>query len=282
MIQNEEGLLNSDALIEKLGRDLKRAAAGFTRNEARFIVELHYDMQSFRIESQGRVRALGEAGAPIETLQYFLRQMELIEVASAAVLDSYSAANPLGRWAREILGIGPKFAAGLLAHIDIPNAKTAGQIWAFAGLDPTREWKKGEKRPWNARLKKLCWLIGESFVKVSGNENAFYGQLYKQRKAYETAKNEAGDYAELAASILEKKNYSADTTAKAEYQKGRLPKAHIHARAKRYAVKLFLAHYFEVGCKLAGRTPPIPYPVAHQNHAHYIAPPGIDHVEAVA
>ena len=55
-------------------------------------------------------------------------------------------------------------SAGLMANIDITKVQTAGQIQAFAGLDPTREWNKGEKRPYNARLKALCWKIGQCFI----------------------------------------------------------------------------------------------------------------------
>jgi hypothetical protein len=36
-------------------------------------------------------------------------------------------------------------AAGLLAHIDITKAPTAGSIWRYAGLDPSIEWLGREK-----------------------------------------------------------------------------------------------------------------------------------------
>ena len=93
-----------------------------------------------------------------------------------------------------ITGIGPVIAAGMIANIDIKKCQTAGAIWKFAGLDPTVEWKKGQKRPWNADLKTLCWKLGQSFLKVQSNSNAFYSRLYLERKEYETEKNEKGDY----------------------------------------------------------------------------------------
>ena len=118
-----------------------------------------------------------------------------------------------------------------------------------------------------------CWKIGESFVKVSGNPKAFYGTIYKQRKELETARNERGEYAEQAKAMLSRKRFRADTQARGHYEAGHLPPAHIHARAKRYAVKLFLAHFFEVGYTLAnGHAPPLPYPIAIQGHAHKIDP----------
>jgi len=55
---------------------------------------------------------------------------------------------------------------------------------------------------------------------------------------------------------------------------GKLPPAHIHARVKRWAVKLFLAHYHHVAWTLAiGAPPPKPYVIAVLGHADFIAPP---------
>lgn len=100
--------------------------------------------------------------------------------------------------------------------------------------------------PYNANLKTLCWLIGESFVKVSGNPSSLYGKLYRERKVYETTKNEAGEYAEYAALQLKTKNYSSKKTGAYDaYTNGILPDAHITSRCKRYAVKIFLSHLFE-------------------------------------
>ena len=114
-------------------------------------------------------------------------------------------------------GVGPVIAAGLLAHIDITRANTAGSIWRFAGLDPTSEWKKGTKRPHNAALKTLCWKLGESFVKISGKEDSVYGKLYKERKAEESAKNERGEFADQAKQKLEKFKIGKTTDAYKAY-----------------------------------------------------------------
>ena len=107
-------------------------------------------------------------------------------------------------------GTGPRLwalaiAAGFLAHIDIERAPTVGHIWRFAGLDPTQKWEKKTKRPWNADLKTLCWKLGESFVKVKGNENDIYGKVYEARKAQEVLRNEAGELADQAADVLKNK-----------------------------------------------------------------------------
>lgn len=129
------------------------------------------------------------------------------------------------------------------------------------------------RRPWNADLKKLCWLLGESFVKTSGRDGAFYGLKYAERKAEEIQRNDNGEFAQQAAQALADKNYGKDTEAYKAYVSGKLPPAHIHARAKRYAVKLFLSHMWQVGREIEGLPVGTPYPIVHLGHVHVIPPP---------
>lgn len=139
------------------------------------------------------------------------------------------------------------------------------------------------KRPWNAELKKTCWKIGESFVKVSGRENDVYGKIYLARKAYEMEQNEAGAYADQAARKLQEHRIGTATDAYKAYSQGKLPPAHIHERSKRYAVKLFLSGYHEAAFFLEyGTLPPKPYVIEHLGHAHYIAPPNMHLIEGWA
>jgi hypothetical protein len=162
-------------------------------------------------------------------------------------------------------------SAGLLAHIDITKAPTVGHIWRFAGLDPTAVWMKGEKRPHNAALKLVCWKIGESFVKTCNNDKDVYGHILMERKAWETAKNENGDY---EAQALDKAEKCPTHKQVKIYKAGMLPAGHILSRAKRYSTKLFLSHWHAVAYEVQfGEKPPKPYVVEHLGHAHIISPP---------
>ena len=262
--------------LTKLNKDIKNASVTLSDQEARYLVDTYYQMQEYRKRTVNQCRKLETTpdGEPHETLSFFADNFDTLERNIKSVLESYAKSKPIGRWLLSICGIGPVISAGLMAHIDIKKVQTAGQIQAFAGLDPTKEWKKGEKRPWNASLKALCWKIGQSFVKVSNNDNDVYGKIYKQRKDYELAKNEAGDYAEQAATKLEKYKIGKDTEAYKWYSIGKLPPAHIQQRAERYAVKIFLSHLFSVWYELdRGEKPPKPYALAILNHAHEIEIP---------
>lgn len=263
-----------EIVLAKLSRDLRNASKGMTQNEARFLVTAYYTMQDNRIRTANQARRMSKSQEPHGVLVWLMNNNSMLEKQVAAALDAYSAHHPVGMWARLILGIGPVIAAGLLAHIDITKAPTVGHIWSFAGLDPTRKWNKGEKRPWNADLKTLCWKVGESFVKVSGRANDVYGKVYKERKALEQQKNEAGAYVEQARWKLDNYRLGDDTAAKSIYASGKLPPGHIHERAKRYAVKMFLSHLHSVWfeCYYA-RKAPRPYIIEHGGHVHEVPPP---------
>jgi hypothetical protein len=163
------------------------------------------------------------------------------------------------------------------------------------------------KRPWNAGLKVLCFKIGDSFTKVQANADDFYGTKYAFRKEQEWSLNLSGKLADQASKALDAKDIRAtytrnwyegkyDPKVVREYlNQGKqsemlslpiatnghgvpmLPPAHIHARAKRFAVKLFLSHYWEVLYWLHHKKePPKPYAIQHLGHADYIAPPNFE------
>lgn len=257
--------------VKRLSRDIAKSAKLLSHQEARYLVDAYYAIQANRIAAGNQVRALSEGPEPCEVLVWLARQSETLEGQVRRALDHYTDAHEVGEWSKTIIGIGPVLAAGLLAHIDIPKLKTAGQIWRFAGLDPTVVWNKGERRPWNASLKTLCWKIGESFVKVSGHKESLYGKIYRERRAYEQRRSDAGELAEQAAAKLERFKIGKTTDAYKAYSIGKLPDGHLHARAKRAAVKLFLAHWFECAYETHNKAPaPKPYVIAHLDHTHHI------------
>ena len=260
--------------LVRLSKDLKLASAALGRHEARYLVDLYYQMQENRKRANNQIRATSEAGEPGQLVTWVAANMGVIEKDIRSALAAYAEGSRLGRWCLSIYGIGPVITAGLVAHIDIERAPTAGHIWRFAGLDPTVTWNKGEKRPWNADLKVICWKAGDSFVKFSNKPECLYGRLYRERKAQEVERNEAGMFAEQAARALAAKKYGKDTEAFKAYIVGKLPPAHLDARARRWSVKVFLSHFQAVAYELHyGRKPPFPYVIEHMGHGHMIQPP---------
>lgn len=267
--------------VERLSRDIKKACANLGEGAARFLVDAYYREQKERITADAIVRQAKEAGEPVEAVEFIAEQHRRNENSIKSMLDTYTSSSKLGAWCKSICGIGPVITAGLMAHIDINKAQTAGAIQRYAGLDPTSEWNKGEKRPWNAKLKTLVtFKLGESFVKVQNRPKDVYGHLFAEHKAMLQAKNEAGEFAETCRLILEIKKLGKTTEAYKWYSQGKLPPAHVHARARRYAVKLFLSHFFEVAYEIEyGKRPPEPYAIAILQHAHKIEVPNWTHVQ---
>lgn len=252
-----------------------RKQRDLNRGEARYLVSMYYSMQEERIRQYSRANKETEKGlgAHPETLILMARSAELFENEAKKALDKFSTSHPVGRWMRSIDGIGPVTSAGLLAFVDINICNTAGKLWAFAGLEPGSKPKKGQKLTYNPQLKKLCYIIGEGFIKVSGKETALYGHIYKERKLYEQGKNEAGDYRTQAESILDTRNIGEDTEAIKHLRAGKLTPAHIHARARRYAVKMFLSHLQQVWYEWEfGEPAPKPFAIAHLGHVDIIKP----------
>lgn len=253
----------SEESLLKLTKDLKRAVTAMTADEARFLVDNYYIMQDNRKRSEGQIRSMQTE--PHETIAWLSSNAAFLENQIKIALRYFAESQHMGRWAMQFKGIGPVIASGLIAHIKIDEAPTVGHIWRFAGLDPTSKWEKGQKRPHNAALKQICYHIGEEFVR---QRTPLYRDLYDQRKAYETEKNERGEYAQQAEAVLKR---TPNHAQRATYKQGKLPDGHIHFRAKRYVVKLFLSHWHgEAYRNKFGTEPPLPYPIAHLGHAHVI------------
>jgi hypothetical protein len=218
-----------------------KTAATLGREDACYLVNAYYAVQRRRESAEAQLRRAADSNRPHELVAWLVEQDRVVEKQIKRALDEWSDALPAARWAKSIIGVGPMIAAGLAAHIDISKCGNVSQLWRFAGYDPTLKWARGTKCPWNRDLERLCWLAGDGFVKTSGHEDGFYGRFYLARKRVE---------------------------------QGKLPPAQIHVRAKRWAVKPFLAHYYHVAWVAAtGTEPPEPYSITILGYDGFIAPP---------
>ena len=257
---------------DKLTDEIRQSARMLIPEEARYLVAHYYISQENRKRSGNQTRAMEKRDESTVLVDWLMKNNKTMESNIQSLLLAYASTHEASQWAMSITGIGPVIASGLSAHIDITKADTVGSIWRFAGLDPTLEWGKNQKRPFNAKLKVLCWKVGESFVKVRNKESDIYGKIYHARRELEEVRNENLEYAEQA----EKKAQIVGKATKAYkfYSQGKLSPDHLFSRAKRYAVKLFLAHYHHVAYEVHyGREPEKPYILNQPEHTHFIAPP---------
>lgn len=268
-----ESTIHPFPLWDKMRKDVRSLAVNFDRSSVRELVATYYRIQEDRIALASQARELQKSNSPYELVEYLSHQLSYMEDSLKGPLKTFAESYAVGNWALSQYGIGPVITSGLIAHIDIDKAATAGSVWRYAGLDPTMKWEKGELRPFNAELKVLSWKIGQSFMKFSGRDQCFYGKLYLQDKKRRVELNENGAYAERAKEILASKNWKANKSSET-LKSGKLPAAQIDAQARRFAVKIFLSHFHSVWYEDHYNKPaPRPYTISHMDHVHMIEIP---------
>lgn len=257
--------------VERLTSKLMLEAETMDRQSVQFLVASYYALQDHRIRAAAQMRSLEN---PSVIFEWIFNQSKKLENQIKRALKKRAESTTMGRAAMGVVGIGPVIAAALEAYIDIEMAPTVGHIWSYAGYNPSMVWHKGIKRPFNADLKVLCWKIGESFVKQANRDGDIYGHLLNKRKDYEIGLNDCGAYESQCAAGLERLRDKKCSQAN-YYKQGKLPPGHIHSRAKRWAVKLFLAHWHEAAyIEKYGKEPPLPYVFEHvDGHVHRIKNP---------
>jgi len=268
--------------VEKLHKDIRESAKSIGRGEIQDTVRGYYQTQKHRKSLEEQYRAKRKEGKPCRINQYHFSQYKVLEDQQKKILEEYAKHKKMGRWAMANKGIGPIFATGLIAFIDMDIAKHPGHIYSFAGVVPGQKWEKGKPPPCCRAFKTLVSLIGHSFCFSSKKEGAYYGKVYADRMKQEVSKNDAGDFKSEAERALREKTYKKTTIAYKEYMKGKLPKAQLMARAQRYAAKLFISHWWHEAYKIHyNETPPMPWAIAHGNHTDFIPPPfTVEEVEA--
>lgn len=259
--------LTRNDLIDEIVKAYEVEASGVAR-----IVELYYDCQEHRKRHAAKKRTEEKR----ELDKWFDDYLQFGEVLIQKKLQKWveTGAPAESQWAYGVYGIGPVLAAGLAAHIDVTKADSPSAVWKFAGLAPGFDKRvKKQKLPFNGRLKTLCWKVGDSFVKFSGQEECFYGKIYREFKAEEIRRNESGHYKEAAAEQLRIKDWKDDTITKARLLEGKLSDKHLDMKARRRVVKIFLTHYWKKGREARNLPVRPPYAQACLGHDGIIEAP---------
>lgn len=326
-VKTTEAVIEEATEVTRVTKELLADAKSMSIDRLRYVVKKYYlhqerrkgaDNHDRQERANNKLMGTADDGA-IEG--WFSVNDRIVEKQTNRLLEAYASIDPICIWMKANDGIGALIACALRANIVIEMAPTAGHIYSFVGYNPDKKWGKGQKRPWSSFMKTQCWKIGQSFMKLP---DSHYGKLYRERKAYEVARNDAGGNAEAAAKALEEKVFDkstdtykhltgtmAATKAKRRPSKknghdeealeqkecsaclalgpgvGHLPPAQIDARARRWAVKLFLSHLQQVWYfHHYGKMAPAEYPKDVLGHAHIFDPqhtnliPGFDKARA--
>lgn len=209
------------------------------RTRLSLYAETYEQAQKMRIAAANRTREDNDNTNLVELI-------EQLEAAGAKYLGREVKTHPLGPWLLSVRGIGPVLAGRLLARVDPVKFPSPGHLWSYAGLDGSG-WRS---RPHARRLTTLAYLIGVSFEHQSPLSGG-YRDIYDARKAYERTRP-----------ACEKCGAAGLTSPETQGSPACRP-IHIRNKARRYAVKRFLADFWERG---GHRSP------AHQTRSDPAAP----------
>jgi hypothetical protein len=191
------------------------------------------DLERVRIMNTNRIGALErDFGASLPALDLVQQHLAAVEHEAELELKRMWRKHPLRKWANDYPGVGEKLIARLIAEIGDPGDRpNVAKLWAYCGLgDPARKRKTGMTQEeafklGNPKAKKLCWLIGESFVKVNRGPG---------REHYDAMREKYADRVHVDACKR------CGPSGKPALKGSPWSLKHQHEAAKRYAVKMFL------------------------------------------
>lgn len=130
--------------LSKLTKDIIQTNSRLIgKEQARKLVDTYYNIQDFRKAAANEVRAQEVSQEPHELHLWIKNAMNTIENNIRKALEVYTdyEESGMGLWCKNITGVGPVLAAGMLAHVDITKVGcTVNGLWRYAGKDPTVKW----------------------------------------------------------------------------------------------------------------------------------------------
>ena len=184
--------------------------------------------------------------------------------------------GPIWGWLTSIKGIGDHTAAKLLAQFDdVGKFDTVSKFWRFSGwavIDGHIDrCKKGEKSPYNRRLKSECYLVAEQFVR---QQTPLYAEIYYEEKERQSRLHPDPICSKCGAVARQKGKSWACPECSTSGGKIRFTPAHLHNRALRKTIKIFLQHFWVKWREFEGLPVSEPYAQAVMGHTHIVSPPG--------
>lgn len=215
----------------------------------RQFVIMRDDVQRARIQTGNRLAAVTRGSSTVG--DFYLKSMQvyyqrygdmedkLTSEIKELVISLGDGRLPVLADMQCVKGIGPVLAARLLVEIDWSLATSPSSLWAYCGFAPGKDrLKKGTTRPYNARAKTVCWLIGASFLKSRSPYRAVYDAAVAHYSAAQP------DWTPL----------------------------HRSRAAMRKMIKRFLAHLYVVGRTRHGLPVRRPYVEDRLGHVHIDTP----------
>jgi len=218
-----------------------------------------------------RISAI-ERGKSNMDLQFEKDALELLQAdtlvdAATKLLVQAAEEEPICQWCMSIKGIGGSLAGQLIGQIDdIGKFDTVSKLWRFAGLavidGKAERGVFGKKLSFNRRLKSICWIIGGQFLKAQTPvyTEVYYAEKERQRRLHPLL-------------VCRQCQVPWDECENRKAHKPDFTDQHLHYRAQRKMVKLFLSHLWETWRRMEGLPVTEPYVLAGDGHHRKIEAP---------
>lgn len=199
---------------------------------------------------------------------------DLLKEAEKSMASYGNALGPVWDWMVGIRGIGAHTAAKILALIDDPGKfETISKLWRFSGYavvdGQIDRASRGEKLHYNRRLKSELHLIAVHMVM---SQTPMYVDVYYEEKARQQAMHPEPICSKCGA-VGQQKGQSWHCTQCAASGRALLyTPDHLHNRAQRKMIKVFLSHLWLIWREQEGLPVSLPYVAAVLGHEHIILP----------
>lgn len=137
--------------LAKISSKVKDDIVLMKKDEIRYLVDYYYQKQDDRKTKYSQLRAIGngvDSGQEDNNsaLEWLAMSTKNEEVQIKNMLDIWTNSLPVGRWMKDVVGIGPVIAAGLMAYFDVTSAPHYNSFHSYAGLNDNRiPWLGKEK-----------------------------------------------------------------------------------------------------------------------------------------
>ena len=245
-------------------------------NVARYIVDAYYQAQNHRIRAHQQIVSEHRDSAIVTRI---MTDAQRSERTYRTALGRYAAAHTGRPMELDAEGNRPGdrgWPVGSHQHLAMPERRATMEVHRTGPL--ASHGQQGRKETLQHQTQDpLLEDRGVIRKSLGAARVPTTARVYLVRKEREVAKNAMYEFKDQAAEILRNKNIGKETDAFKAYSEGKLPPAHIHARAKRYAVKLFLSHWHYVAFESRYGVPPErPYILTKPEHSeHFIHASGL-------
>lgn len=232
------------------------------------LVDAALSIEKVRVRSQVRETHLELNDRSDEETKKLVAKLLEIESYIDGRVARHIKSHPDYNWFSRVKGVGKENIGKVVAQIDIRKCATISALWKYCGYSvdqghALRREKGGGTLTYNSRLRSMCWRLGGSLLKATGK---FYTYYIEQKRGY------VEHYEAVGIKIVTAASLPKDKRGKKYEPEGVISEGHVHNRALRKMIKLFLACLWLTWREAEGLPITKPYAIEKLGHNSFIDP----------